>query len=223
VSETYRQRAFAVPRDATELIVIRHGASAALEPGETFELVEGHAAPPLAPEGREQAVRVAERLHGEPLRALFVTPLQRTHQTAEPLVAATGLKPKVIDDLREVHLGEWEGGEYRIRAANRDPLVRRMFREERWDLIPGAEPMEALAERVRAGIERILAALGPGRTGAAFLHAGIIGEVCRQATGGRPFAFVHADNASISRLVVFANGRWMLHSFNDTAHLGGLV
>ena len=49
VSETYRQQAFAVPPDATELIVIRHGASAALEPGETFELVEGHGDPPLRP------------------------------------------------------------------------------------------------------------------------------------------------------------------------------
>ena len=57
MSQTYRQRAFAVPPDATELIVIRHGASAALEPGETFELVEGHGDPPLAPEGRAQAQR----------------------------------------------------------------------------------------------------------------------------------------------------------------------
>jgi len=104
MSQTYRQRAFAVPADATELIVIRHGASAALEPGQSFELVGGHGDPPLAPEGREQALAVAERLHGEPLRALFVTPLQRTAQTAEPLIAATGLKPQVLEDLREARI-----------------------------------------------------------------------------------------------------------------------
>ena len=123
MSQTYRQRAFAVPPDATELIVIRHGASAALEPGESFELVEGHGDPPLAPEGREQAERVAERLAAEPIRRLFVTPLQRTAQTAAPLAAATGLEPEVIADLREVHLGEWEGGEYRRRMHERDPIA----------------------------------------------------------------------------------------------------
>ena len=51
-------------------------------------------------------------------------------------------------------------------------------------------------------------------------HGGVIAEICRQATASRPFAFVHADNCSISRVVVFADGRRMLRSFNDTNHLG---
>ena len=203
MNQTYRQRAFAVPADATELIVIRHGASAALDPGETFELVEGHGDPPLAPEGREQALAVEALRDGEPLRALFVTPLQRTHQTAEPLAAATGLKPQVIEDLREVHLGEWEGGEYRRRMHERDPVAMRALMEERWDVIPGAETMASLAARV----------------GAAVLHGGVIGELCRQVTRSRPFAFIHADNCSITRIVQFSIGHRLLRSFNDTAHL----
>ena len=219
MSETYRQRAFAVPPDATELIVIRHGASAALEPGETFELVEGHGDPPLSPEGREQALRVAERLHGEPLRALFVTPLQRTHQTAEPLVSSTGLKPSVIEDLREVHLGEWEGGEYRRRMHERDPVAMKALMDERWDIIPGAETMESLALRVQAGVGAIVDHAGPDVRAAAIVHGGVIGEVCRQATDSRPFAFVHSDNGSLTRLVVLPGGGWLLRSFNDTAHL----
>ena len=219
MSQTYRQRAFAVPPDATELIVVRHGASAALEPGESFELVEGHGDPPLAPEGRAQARLVAERLHGEPLRALFVTPLQRTAQTAEPVVAATGLEPKVIADLREVHLGEWEGGEYRRRMHERDPIAMQALIEERWDAIPGAESMDSLATRVGAGLDAMLAAVGPGGVGAAFLHGGVIGELCRQVTKSRPFAFIHADNCSVTRIVEFGVGHRLLRSFNDTAHL----
>jgi probable phosphoglycerate mutase len=85
--------------------------------------------------------------------------------------------------------------------------------------VPGAETNEALAERVRRGIEHILATVGTGVSVAAFLHAGIVAEVCRQATASRPFAFLHVDNCSVSRLVVFADGRWLLRSFNDTAHL----
>jgi 2,3-bisphosphoglycerate-dependent phosphoglycerate mutase len=219
VSRTYPQRAFEVPADATELIVIRHGASAALEEGRPFPLVGGHSDPPLASEGLLQARAVAERLHGEPLRALFVTPLQRTAQTAAPLADATGLEPVVLEDLREVHLGDWEGGEYRIRLAERDPLAIRALTEERWDVIPGGEPMDRLRARVAAGLEAMLGAVGPGGAGAAVLHGGVIGELCRQVTGSRPFAFLHADNASISRIVAFATGHRLLRSFNDTAHL----
>ena len=221
MSQTYRQRAFTVPPDARELIVVRHGASAPVVPGEPFPLLDGHGDPPLAPEGMAQAVAVAERLHGEPLRAVFVTPLQRTSQTAEPLVAATALRPIVIEDLREVYLGEWENGEYRIRLADRDPIAMRALMEERWDVIPGAESMDALAKRVGAGLERMLSAVGPGGVGVAVLHGGVIGELCRQVTKSRPFAFIHADNCSISRIVQFPTGHRLLRNFNDTAHLNG--
>jgi 2,3-bisphosphoglycerate-dependent phosphoglycerate mutase len=215
----YAQHAFALPADATEVLLVRHGASAPIAAGERFPLRDGHGDPPLAPGGHAQAEAVAKRLAGAGLSALFVTTLQRTAQTAAPLAARTGLEPVVVPELREVHLGEWEGGEYRIRMAEGDPLALRALAEERWELIPGAESGAALAARVRAGVDAIVARLGAGATGAAILHGGVIGEICRQATSSRPFAFVHADNASLSRLVVFGDGRWLLRSFNDTAHL----
>jgi 2,3-bisphosphoglycerate-dependent phosphoglycerate mutase len=193
MTQQFPQRPFVPPEDATEIVMIRHGASAAAEPG----------------------VRLApERFAG-----VFVTPLRRTAETAAPLCARTGLEPTVVEDLREVHLGELEGGEFRIRVAERDPLVRRVFTEQRWDVIPGAEPMHALASRVRRGVATIVDATGPGAVAAAVLHGGVIGELCRQATGSRALAFVHVDNASISRLVVFPSGRWLLRTFNDTTHL----
>jgi probable phosphoglycerate mutase len=217
--EGYEQRPFAVPSDATEVLLIRHGASAAAVPGEPFELVEGHADPPLAPAGEAQAQRVAARLAGERLDALFVTTLQRTVQTCAPLAERLGLEPTVVPDLREVRLGDWEGGEMRIRARRGDPLFWEVLRQERWDVIPGAEPMDAFAARVRSGLDEVIASAGAGSVVAAFVHGGVIGELCRQATSSRPFAFVHADNGSISRLVAFSDGRLLLRSFNDTAHL----
>src|SRR3954454_12519987 len=148
MTESYPQRPFAVPPDATEIVLVRHGASAAAVPGEPWETVEGQSDPPLAPEGVEQARKVAERLAGQPFAGLFVTTLQRTAQTAAPLAELTGLSPVVVPDLREVGLGAWEGGELRIRAARRDPLFAEMIEAERWDVIPGAEPGEELADRV---------------------------------------------------------------------------
>ena len=218
--ETYPQRGFVVPPDATEVILLRHGASQAAVPGERFELVEGCADPPLAPEGIEQAEKAGARLAAMPVDALFVTILQRTHQTAAPFAAASGLEPQVIGELHEVCLGEWEGGEFRIRFHRGDPLIPRILEEERWDVIPGAEPMEDFAARVRRGLDEVVRRTGPGRVAVAVVHGGVIGELCRQATQSRPFAFVHADNCSLTRLVVFADGRLLLRSFNDISHLG---
>ncbi len=219
MTREFPQRPFVPPADATEIVVIRHGASAAAVPDEPFPLIGGHADPPLAPEGRKQAEAVGARLRAETFAGVFVTPLRRTAETAAPLCARTGIEPAVIEDLREVHLGEFEGGEFRIRSAQGDPLIRRVFTEQRWDVIPGAEPMHALARRVRAGVATIVDTVGPGAVAAAVLHGGVIGELCRQATGSRALAFVHVDNASISRLVVFPSGRWLLRTFNDTTHL----
>jgi len=217
---SYPQRRFALPADASEVLLLRHGASMPAVPGAAFALHEGHADPPLAPDGERQAARAAARLAaGDPLAALAHTGLTRTERTVAPLAAATGLPAAELPELREVHLGEWEGGEFRIRMASGDPLALRVLTEERWDVIPGAERADAVAARVREGIARAVALAGPGRRVAAAVHGGILGEICRQATGSRPFAFVHADNASLSRLVVFADGRWLLRSFNDTAHL----
>jgi probable phosphoglycerate mutase len=148
-----------------------------------------------------------------------VTPLRRTHQTAAPLVDVTGLEPVVVEELAEVRLGEWEGGEYRVRVAKGDPIVRQMFQQERWDVIPGGESPESLSQRVRAGVERIVELTGPDAVAVAILHGGVIGEVCRQATESRPFAFVHSDNGSVSRLVIRPSGRWLLRSFNEVSHL----
>ena len=122
MSDRYPQKRFAPPPGATEIVLVRHGASAAAVPGQPFDLLDGHADPPLAPEGREQARAVAERLRDERIDGLFVTPLRRTAETAEPLAEATGLNPVVVPELREVMLGDWEGGELRIRASNGDPL-----------------------------------------------------------------------------------------------------
>ena len=215
----YPQRAWSLPEDATEILLVRHGASQDAVPGEPFEMIEGHGNPPLSEIGQEQARLVGARLAQSPPDALFITILQRTAQTAAPLVEATGLQPTVIPELAEVRLGEWEGGELRFRTAHGDPLVATIFEQQRWDVIPGAEPAEELEARCRAGIGRIVELTGPGRVAAAVVHGGVIGELARQATGAPRLAFVHAENTSVSRLVVFGDGRWLLRSFNDTAHL----
>lgn len=216
-TEEYRQYRFQVPPGATEVFLVRHGESAPARLDDPPPSWRGHDDPPLAPEGREQAERVARRLAVEPLDALYVSPLQRTHETAAPLAARLGLEPRVMEDLREVHLGEWEGGLFRKLAAELHPTAVQMFTEERWDVIPGAEAKEDLEARV-LGALRTIHADHPDQRVAVFAHGGVIGCLLAQVAGSRPFAFVGADNASVSHVVV--NGEQVtLRRFNDTAHL----
>lgn len=215
----FEQVPYAPPSNATEIVLVRHGASEAALPGARFPMVDGRGDPVLSTAGHAQAAAVGARLADEPLARLYVTPLRRTQMTAAPLSAATGLEPHVVAELAEIRLGDWEGGEYRVRVGRGDPVIKEVFRQERWDLIPGAESLESLGRRVRAGLARIVQETGPAAIAVAFVHGAVIGELCRQATESRPFAFVHADNGSISRLVVRTEGRWLLRSFNDTAHL----
>lgn len=217
------QRPFRLPDGATEVVLVRHGASADAVAGEPFPLVDGRGDPPLSPNGVRQAEAVAARLVNEGISRLFVTPLRRTAHTAAPFVAATGLEPTVVPDLAEVRLGDWEGGEYRIRAMNDDPLIARVFEEERWDIIPNGETPESLERRVRAGIETVVAATGPDAVAVAVVHGAVIGEACRQATDSKRFAFVHSDNGSFTRLVVLPGGSCLLRSFNDVSHLAALT
>jgi len=217
--ERLRQLRFRRPPGACELLLVRHGESAAAKVDEPFAMVDGQGDPELHPEGRVQAAKLAERLADEPIDAIYVTTLRRTVETAAPLAAARGIQPQVEPDLREVHLGEWEGGGvFRKNITERHPIAVRMIEEQRWDVIPGAEPADAFSARVRDAINR-LAEKHRDQTVVVVTHGGVIGQILSDATGSRPFAFGGADNASISHLVVTGD-RWILRRYNDTTHLG---
>lgn len=217
----YRQHRFTRPPGATEILLVRHGESRAHVPGEPFPLVDGHGDPELSELGRAQAERVGDRLSGEEIAAIYVTNLRRTAETAAPLAAQLSLTPVVEADLREVHLGDWEGGLLRIKAYEQDPVYVQMHEQERWDVIPGAESREVVHKRVMAALNRIVAA-HPDQLVAAFVHGGIVGHILSHAAGSRPFAFNGADNGSISHIVVLGE-RIMVRRFNDAAHLTDLM
>ncbi len=201
------------------MLLIRHGESQPARAGVRFPATaDGHADPPLDPHGEDEARLVADRLAGEEIDAIYVTSLRRTQQTAAALARRLALEPRVEADLREVHLGDWEGGAFRINVSQRHPLAERLFAEQRWDVIPNAESMESLQKRVRAGVMRIAEAHRDRRV-AVFTHGGVIGTIVAMATDGRTFAFIGADNASITHIVVDGDS-WILRRFNDTGHLG---
>ncbi|HUC56418.1 MAG TPA: histidine phosphatase family protein [Streptosporangiaceae bacterium] len=217
MTRTYPQGKFLVPPDSVDLFLVRHGQSADYVEGTSFPLVEGQGDPPLSALGQQQALQVCARLASADLDAIYVTSLRRTAQTAAPLAAALGLVPQVEGGLREVNLGIWEGGLYRKMVHDGHPIAQKVFAEQRWDVIPGAEPDEAFTSRVRAAIET-LAAKHAGQRVAVFTHGGVIGRILALASASRAFAFARSENASISRVVVTEDA-WAVRTYNDTSHL----
>jgi probable phosphoglycerate mutase len=152
---------------------------------------------------------------------IWVSTLRRTAETAAPLAQRTGIIPVVDADLREVFLGEWEGGLFRQKVADQDPVAQRMFAEQSWAVVPGAESADAFSARLRGAVTRIASAHPGGRV-VVFCHGAAIAEILAQASGSRPFALIGGDNGSISRLIVTSD-RWIVRGFNDTAHLDHLT
>jgi probable phosphoglycerate mutase len=213
----YRQNRFSLPPGATHIFLVRHGESKPFRQDDPQPLVDGHGDPPLDPRGHVQAAKVAARLASQPIDAIYVSTLQRTSQTAAPLAEALGLTPVVEPDVREVFLGEWEGGVYRIRREENHPDWQRVVAAKTWDLIPMAEQEVDFAKRLTGAIQRI-AGRHPDQRVVVFTHGGVIGMISALATGGRMQSFAESDNASLTHLVV--NGTdWLLRRYNDTNHL----
>lgn len=88
----------------TRIYLIRHGATI-LTAEDRFA---GATNVPLSDEGRAQAGRLAQRLKGLPVAAVYASPLDRTMETARILAAAHSLEVHPRDGLREISHGHWE-------------------------------------------------------------------------------------------------------------------
>ncbi len=59
--------------------------------------------------GKQQVEKLARRLQHLPIRAVYTSPLERALETAEPIARTRRLAPIPMQDLGELHFGEWEG------------------------------------------------------------------------------------------------------------------
>src|SRR5476651_1037627 len=88
----------------TRIFLVRHGATI-LTAEDRFA---GATDVPLSDEGREQANRLAQRLSGEKIAAVYASPLGRTVETASILARPHKLDVQTRDGLREISHGRWE-------------------------------------------------------------------------------------------------------------------
>ena len=89
----------------TKIILIRHGESL----GNANKLYLGHTDLDLSERGKEQALEAAEYFKEREISAVYSSDLLRAYNTALPHAELRGLKVIKSVELREVHVGKWEG------------------------------------------------------------------------------------------------------------------
>ncbi len=111
--------------------------------------------PELTPRGREQARLVARTLRSQRFDALYVSPLTRAQQTAQPIARALGLEAQTRDWMAELRLPALTG--------STPKQVQQFFAQGRlrdlehwWHGYEGGESFRHFYERVSSGIESLL-------------------------------------------------------------------
>jgi broad specificity phosphatase PhoE len=172
--------------------------------------------------GYSQVERLAQRLAGVPISAVYSSPLKRACTTAEILAEPHHLIVKPIDDLIEIKLGEWEGLSLE-EVRRRWPETWKGWREHpAQESIPGGESFSQVAERTIRALEQIIEQ-NKDLTSLVVSHEIILKIMLMQALNAdfNVYRRFVVANASLSLLQVSSN--WLrVVSLNDTSHLEGL-
>lgn len=137
-----------------ELVLVRHA--------EPQWALDGLAVddPPLTARGQDQAVLLADRLAAaEAFDEVWVSPLVRARETASPLLARLDADEMVAPWLEEIRNPIWQGSPAE-KASAAFAADRARPAHERWEGLPGGEPVRDFVVRMRAGASLFLAERG---------------------------------------------------------------
>jgi broad specificity phosphatase PhoE len=198
------------------LYLVRHGET----DHNRDSLALGRADVPLNDRGITQAFRLGEALAGEPITAIYSSPLTRAIRTAEAVAAPRGLKVQVRPGLIEMDVGEADGLTF--------PEVRERFPGllETWATddgpkqpMPGGERLADVQKRAWECVQS-LATLHPDETICAVTHNFVILSILTTALGVDLAGFRRLRHgvAAVSVLEV-GPSRVRIKRLNDTCHL----
>jgi probable phosphoglycerate mutase len=204
----------------TLLYLARHG-----ETDDNANLVfQGQGGKGLNSRGRAQARRLAERMHKARVTTIVASDLERADETARIVALESGLVHSVDPDLREVDVGLWTGKGH-VEIAELYP--------EEWAAWSagvdarrgGGETYSELALRIERAVARVVA-IDARDPLLIVSHGGSIKSYVAKilgvdADGMRALAGV--GNCGLTVIEIDSRARVRLHTWNDTAHLEGLL
>ena len=152
---------------ATRIHLLRHGQVEGFEQ----KRYNGQGDIPLTALGRQQSAAFAGRFQHHQLAAIYSSDLVRCRTAADQIAILQATAPVYREDLRELHIGDWEGQTWQ-QLEKRYP---ELWQARLADIVnvapPAGENLLQLAQRVRPVIEEMVAA-----------HAG--GEIVLVGHGG---------------------------------------
>ena len=206
--------------DPQLLFLVRHGRAdytsttfSETPRGQTFD-------PPLDETGLEQARLLARRLvrlEPQPVE-VYCSPLRRAMQTVEPYAEAAGIAVRVIDDLAEAFIGEWEHLTFEEILATDEEIVERLRNQQPiWQHAPGGERLPEFRARVGGAVESALAEHPVGDM-LIVAHGVVINAYVGPILGLEHEMFFLPENTSLNSIVVEGDRR-RVRFLNDVLHL----
>lgn len=197
------------------LLLARHGQSLS----NAVRRFQGAQDVPLSELGLRQAAALSRGLRRHAVAHVYASPLARARATAERVVDHLGVPLTLVDDLRELSLGEWEGRTVdEIRALPGDPYAC-WVRDPVGGCPPGGEPLDQVQQRVVAAVEAIAAAHPNGDDVLVVCHGGVISAYIAHCLG-LPLSSIWRVSVANCSLSAVAPPRVL--SVNDTGHLTGI-
>jgi len=198
------------------LFLVRHGETES----NRLNLALGRDDVPLNERGLWQAERLARALAGEPLAAVYSSPLRRTLDTARAVAGPHGLAVQIEERLVEMDIGEADGLTL-AEVASRYPGLLEAWASEEGPTraMPGGERLVDVQERAWPAVQELAAHHGDEAV-AAVTHNFVILSVLIRVLGMELAQFRRLRHSVGAVSVVdFLPARVTLVRLNDTCHL----
>jgi broad specificity phosphatase PhoE len=205
-------------RVSTDILLVRHGQT------EWNQVVRfrGHTDLALDEVGQAQAHALAQRLEAWPIAAIYISPLRRARQTAQPLAGRLGLPIQPAHGLLDMDYGDWQGRTPQEVAQAEPELYRRWQEEPQQVCIPGGESLPLVQRRAVPAVEGIVAQ-HPNEMVLLVGHQ-VVNKVLICALMGLSLASfwrIGQDTACLNRFR-HHDGLYDVLLLNGTCHLAGL-
>jgi probable phosphomutase (TIGR03848 family) len=209
------------------VVLVRHGRTHANTSGVLAGWSSGVF---LDEEGEEQVQRVAAALADIPVTAVITSPLDRTQQTAEAILAAqraAGHSPQfhVEPRIGECRYGEWTGRA--LADLAQEPLWSSVQAHPSSVTFPGAEgeSMLAMQHRATSAIREWNATLGEEALSVVVSHGDVIKAVLADALGMHldHFQRIHIDPASLSVIHYTPHRPFVFRTNSSSESIGAFI
>jgi probable phosphoglycerate mutase len=201
-----------------KLFLVRHGTTTAIEQ----RVLQGSSDSPLSVRGRKEAQLAAAALQYSSVEYAFSSPMGRAMETASIVCEQLGIGYQIVDALREMDFGFYEGRGY-FKAPDKDStslerlgLLGRILIAQ----ITG-EPLFNVSRRARKAWQ-IISEIADGRKVLVITHGALINTLIRYLLPREAYKKikpVRSDPCSITELDVITPGNAVLQRLNDTRHL----